>query len=317
MKLWFGSCYSYPVWWSIRHFWSISIRVYNSRGKWSSVRWYIRCSGWNNFVNIRSDGKENIYLMPLNRHFHLHPLFQAKTTAFVYFMIGNVVLFVSIITYIIMSKTVFFKYYTVDKLAMSKSSSSVALPSSSTTDRVNGPDFQVVLRKIWVYGLAEWMVFVVTLCIYPSVTVLVTSQNHGNGHPWNGNRISDFFVCILELKPFSVCRHLLRSSRKLFNFQFRWLFGTNSSWNDRMGKNAYATKVSTGETKRQKIIFLFPINSRVINRSWWLRYHYYECSSSQLCFYVTHDPDTCFRWWFMRTTFSSFWWDCSRSPMDT
>lgn len=114
---------------------------------------------------------------------------KAKTTAFVYFMIGNVVLFISIITYVIMSKTVFFKYYTVDKLAMSKSSSSVGSPSSSTSDQVNSPNFQAVLRKIWVYGLSEWMVFVVTLCIYPSVTVLVTSQNHGNGHPWNGNRI--------------------------------------------------------------------------------------------------------------------------------
>lgn len=114
--------------------------------------------------------------------------FQAKTTAFVYFMIGNVVLFVSIVTYIIMSKTVFFRYYTVDRLAMSKSaSSSVASSPTTPTDRTNGPNFQTVLRKIWIYGLAEWLVFVVTLCIYPSVTVLVTSQNHGNGHPWNGN----------------------------------------------------------------------------------------------------------------------------------
>lgn len=111
-------------------------------------------------------------------------------------MIGNVVLFVSIITYIIMSKTVFFKYYTVDKLAMSKSSSSVASPSSST-DRVNGPDFQVVLRKIWIYGFSEWMVFVVTLSIYPSVTVLVTSQNHGNGHPWNGSKYINSFKSII------------------------------------------------------------------------------------------------------------------------
>ncbi|KAJ6645911.1 Equilibrative nucleoside transporter 1 [Pseudolycoriella hygida] len=108
----------------------------------------------------------------------------AKTTAFVYFMIGNVVLLVSIVTYIIMSKTVFFKYYTVDKLAMSKSQTSISDTSSSTV-RSNGPDFQVVLRKIWMYGLSEWLVFVVTLSIYPSVTVLVTSQGHGNGHPWN------------------------------------------------------------------------------------------------------------------------------------
>ncbi len=101
-------------------------------------------------------------------------------------MIGNVVLLVSIVTYIIMSKTIFFKYYTVDKLAMSKSSSSIATSTSGADRTNNGPNFQVVLRKIWIYGLAEWLVFVVTLCIYPSVTVLVTSQNHGNGHPWNG-----------------------------------------------------------------------------------------------------------------------------------
>lgn len=27
--------------------------------------------------------------------------------------------------------------------------------------------------------------FVVTLSVYPSVTVLINSQFHGNGHPWN------------------------------------------------------------------------------------------------------------------------------------
>lgn len=130
-------------------------------------------------------------------------------------MIGNVVLCVSIVTYIIMSKTVFFKYYTVDKLAMSKSSSNAALPSSST-ERVNGPDFQVVLRKIWIYGLAEWLVFVVTLCIYPSITVLVTSQNHGSGHPWNGNR--SFRILLYFLNNCVSSRCLLRSGCKLLDF---------------------------------------------------------------------------------------------------
>lgn len=28
-------------------------------------------------------------------------------------------------------------------------------------------------------------VFVVTLSVYPAVTVLINSQYHGNGHPWN------------------------------------------------------------------------------------------------------------------------------------
>lgn len=30
-----------------------------------------------------------------------------------------------------------------------------------------------------------FQVFVVTLCVYPSVTVLVSSESRGNGHPWN------------------------------------------------------------------------------------------------------------------------------------
>lgn len=47
------------------------------------------------------------------------------------------------------------------------------------------PNFKNVLNKIWMYGFAEWMVFVVTLSVYPAITVLVNSEAHGSGHPWN------------------------------------------------------------------------------------------------------------------------------------
>jgi len=40
--------------------------------------------------------------------------------------------------------------------------------------------------QIWVYGFAEWMTFVVTLAMYPAVTVLVNSTGRGNSIPWNG-----------------------------------------------------------------------------------------------------------------------------------
>lgn len=110
----------------------------------------------------------------------------AKTSGFVYFMIGNFVLILSLVTYIIMSRTAYFRYFTVEKVALIKAS------QQSLTDRSSlEPNFYVVLRKIWIYGFSEWLVFVVTLCVYPSVTVLVTSQEHGNGHPWNG--IASFF----------------------------------------------------------------------------------------------------------------------------
>lgn len=107
----------------------------------------------------------------------------ATTSAFVYFMIGNIVLVFALVCYLCMSRTTFFKFYTVQKLALIKAAS---VGSVQTAASLAEPNFYTVLGKIWVYGFAEWLVFVVTLCVYPSVTVLVNSQNRGNGHPWNG-----------------------------------------------------------------------------------------------------------------------------------
>lgn len=104
----------------------------------------------------------------------------AKTAAFVFFMIGNVILVVSLVAYIAMAKTEFFKYYTVERLALVK----------EQEERRSGhvevePSFRHVLNRIWLYGFTEWMVFAVTISVYPAVTVLINSQSHGNGHPWN------------------------------------------------------------------------------------------------------------------------------------
>lgn len=114
------------------------------------------------------------------------------TSALVYFMIGNVVMCISIATYVYMSRTKFFRYYTIERLAhiqaVQEHSSSALLRGTAAAAALE-PSFSKVLRKIWIYGFAEWFVFVVTLCVYPSVTVLVSSQNHGSGHPWNGTNI--------------------------------------------------------------------------------------------------------------------------------
>lgn len=97
----------------------------------------------------------------------------AETTALIYFMIGNMVLLVSIIAYVIVSKTAFFKHYTIDNLIAPPS---VAVTPSSFTDTLHTPNVIVVLRKMWINGVAECIVFVVSLCIYPSCTVLISSQ---------------------------------------------------------------------------------------------------------------------------------------------
>lgn len=102
-----------------------------------------------------------------------------KTTAFVYFNIGNFTLLISLVLYIVMSKTLFYKFYTFTSIAISKSTNS----GDVTVQNVE-PVFGTVLSKIWLYGFTEWFVFVTTLSVYPSVTVLINSQS--KGHAWNG-----------------------------------------------------------------------------------------------------------------------------------
>lgn len=105
----------------------------------------------------------------------------AKTTAFVYFTIGNVVLIISLILYLIMSRTVYFRYFVVQRCKEISSSQSLEALDGTPSH----PNYDDVFRKIYLYACSEWFVFVITLCIYPSVTVLVQSQYHGNGHLWN------------------------------------------------------------------------------------------------------------------------------------
>lgn len=105
-----------------------------------------------------------------------------RKSTFIFFIIGNVLCVLSLVTYILLPMTNHFKYYTVDKWKIR--------PSRSEQDAGDAvaqvePVFKNVLNKIWLYGFSEWLVFVVTLSVYPAVTVLVNSEAHGNGHPWN------------------------------------------------------------------------------------------------------------------------------------
>lgn len=46
--------------------------------------------------------------------------------------------------------------------------------------------YMKIFKKIWHYGLSNAFVFLLTTSIYPAVSVLVESQNKGNGNKWNG-----------------------------------------------------------------------------------------------------------------------------------
>uniref|UniRef100_A0A182JJ50 Equilibrative nucleoside transporter n=1 Tax=Anopheles atroparvus TaxID=41427 RepID=A0A182JJ50_ANOAO len=132
------------------------------------------------------------------------------TTAFVFFIIGCLVLLLSLVAYVVMSRTLFFKYYTCSK-ALMKSSLEADPGARDLVPRVE-PRFPTVLSKIWLYGFSEWLVFVTTLSIYPAVTVLVGSQNHGR--PWN----DVYFLPVVNYLLFNTGDYLGR----VFAGMFEW-----------------------------------------------------------------------------------------------
>lgn len=78
-----------------------------------------------------------------------------RSSAIIFFMIGNGILIVSLIAWIIVSKTEFFNFYINKKseLISEKKLSQVQHQIST-----NDPVLRDVLNKMWIYGFSVWMV---------------------------------------------------------------------------------------------------------------------------------------------------------------
>lgn len=108
-----------------------------------------------------------------------------KATAFIFFSIGIATLVLSIFTYIFMTRTHFFNYNVWEK-----SKPLLSPGSSNSLDGIDvAPSLHNVFRKIYVYVISIIITFATTLSIYPAVTVMVRSENAGQGHPWNGSYV--------------------------------------------------------------------------------------------------------------------------------
>lgn len=77
-----------------------------------------------------------------------------RSSAFVFFMIGNGMLVISIIAYILMARTTFFQYYTAEEYVVIKTPHG----RLQRTNTVSEPVFREVLNKMWLYGFTEWLV---------------------------------------------------------------------------------------------------------------------------------------------------------------
>lgn len=59
--------------------------------------------------------------------------------------------------------------------------------------------YKRILKRIWPYGLSIFLVFVISMAVYPAVTVLVESQDKGRGYAWN----DIYFVPVVTYLTFS------------------------------------------------------------------------------------------------------------------
>ncbi|CAG9819631.1 unnamed protein product [Phaedon cochleariae] len=97
-------------------------------------------------------------------------------SAMVYFIIGNLMIGLSIFLYVFLEKSIFFKYHVENCVGVDESQDVVAAVRSS---------YKIILRKMWGYGFSVFVIFAISLAVYPGVTVLVESEGKGHGNRWN------------------------------------------------------------------------------------------------------------------------------------
>ena len=103
----------------------------------------------------------------------------------------------------------FFKHHMIEKVPELDSDYSInGEVSFSTSSSVS---YTRIIKRIWHYGVSIFLIFFISLAVYPAVTVLVESEYKGKGHAWNGN-----------LK--FMYHNALKISNKLYGYNLKWFF---------------------------------------------------------------------------------------------
>ncbi|KAF5274247.1 hypothetical protein FQR65_LT04365 [Abscondita terminalis] len=100
-------------------------------------------------------------------------------SAFLYFLIGDIIILISFLMYFVLIKTVFFKFNISDKMGVGVNDFQNELVRPQLVC------YKTIMRKIWPYVLSTFFVFLVTMSLFPGVTVLVESEGKGHGNKWD------------------------------------------------------------------------------------------------------------------------------------
>ncbi|KAF5287218.1 hypothetical protein FQA39_LY15995 [Lamprigera yunnana] len=114
-------------------------------------------------------------------------------SGFIYFLVGDIIILFSLLLYLILRKTVFFKFHISDKMGVNINDFRNELVRPQLIS------YKVIIKKIWPYGLSTFLCFFFTLSVFPGVTVLVESEGKGYGNRWN----DVFFVPVVSYLLFN------------------------------------------------------------------------------------------------------------------
>lgn len=116
----------------------------------------------------------------------------------VYFIIGDIVLLLSLIAYVILERSPFFKHHMIEKVP-DHLKSDYSINGEVSFSANPSVSYTRIIKRIWHYGVSIFLVFFISLAVYPAITVLVESQYKGKGHPWN----DIYFVPVVTYLIFS------------------------------------------------------------------------------------------------------------------
>jgi len=120
-----------------------------------------------------------------------------NTTAFIFFIVGGVLILLCIVCYVILARKPFFRYYLEggDKYKVIR-----AVPSHNRNGSAEGLPLEPILRqvmsKIYLHAISLALLYTTTLSVYPAVTVLMQSEY---GHSvWTGKQKTySFCSCLI------------------------------------------------------------------------------------------------------------------------
>lgn len=108
-------------------------------------------------------------------------------TALVYFIIASVLALISMLCYLILEKSSFFRYFS--NMGVNNNTTQI----SEETDNIPSNNSQStecsavsILHKIYTHAASICLLYTITVSIYPSVAILMQSIEYGHGKLWNG-----------------------------------------------------------------------------------------------------------------------------------